>query len=221
MRVLWLSAVVLVLDQITKWVVLHNMVRYESIPLVGDWLKFTYTRNPGMAFGITFGPPWTVTLLAIVATVLICGYLWTVRRSYEPFRYSLALILGGALGNIIDRVFYGVIYEGAGWFQGHVVDFVHVDLYNGWVNLPLLGPRYVSLFPIWNVADMAIVCGVVGFMAFQGGFHRSLVAAAEADKAARAGATLAPGAAAADGVGGGEAPAAPALTTSPEAPRQP
>ena len=177
MRVLWLSLCVLIVDQFTKWLVVTNMVRYESIPVLGDWLKLTYTRNPGMAFGLSFGPPWMVTVLAVAATLLICVYLWNVRRADGPFRLSLALILGGALGNIIDRVAYGVLYDGLGWFQGQVVDFVHVDLYNGWADLPLLGTRYVSLFPIWNVADMSIVAGVVGFMAFQGRFHRSLATA--------------------------------------------
>ncbi len=177
MRVLWLSLCVLIIDQFTKWLVVMNMVRYESIPLIGDWLKLTYTRNPGMAFGLSFGPPWMVTLLATAATLLICVYLWNVRHAYGPFRLSLALILGGALGNIIDRVAYGVLYDGMGWFQGHVVDFIHVDLYNDWADLPLLGRSYVSLFPIWNVADMSIVAGVVGFMVFQARFHRSLAPA--------------------------------------------
>ncbi len=199
----------LLIDQFTKWLVVQNMVRYESIPVLGDWLKLTYTRNPGMAFGISFGPPWTVTVLAVVATLLICVYMWTVRRTYTPFRYSLALILGGALGNIIDRVAYGVLYDGLGWFQGQVVDFVHVDLYNDWVDLPLLGNRYVSLFPIWNVADMAIVGGVIGFMAFQGRFHRSLAAA------------LAPptelGAATADGEATPQMTAASGAASTPEA----
>lgn len=174
MRVLWLSGVVLLLDQFTKWLVVRNMVRYESIPLIGDWLKLTYTRNPGMAFGLSAGTPWVVTAFAVLATVLICVYLWHVRRSDGLFRASLAMILGGAVGNIVDRISYGVLYDGLGWFQGTVVDFVHVDLYNGWVDLPLLGTRYVSLFPIWNVADMAIVGGVIGFMLFQKRFHASM-----------------------------------------------
>jgi len=172
MRALWLTMAVLIGDQITKILVVQRMRLYESIPLIGDWFKFTYTTNPGMAFGLSFGPPGLITLFAVAATALIVFYLWRIRGTYAPYRYSLALILGGALGNIIDRIFYGVIYGYGRLFTGQVVDFIHVDL--GLVNLPLLGAK--RLFPIWNVADMAIVVGVVGFMIFQSAFHRRLAA---------------------------------------------
>jgi signal peptidase II len=177
MRALWLTLAVLVADQITKTLVVHRMRLYETIPLVGDWFKFTYTTNPGMAFGLTFGPPGLITVFAVAATALIIVYLWRIRGAYPPYRLSLALILGGALGNILDRIFYGLIYGYGPLFQGQVVDFIHVDL--GVVDLPLFGPR--RLFPIWNVADMAIVVGVVGFMIFQGAFHRQLAAGTAPD----------------------------------------
>lgn len=169
------TSAVLVLDQTTKTAVVQHMAKYESIPVVGDWLKLTFTTNPGMAFGMELGPPGTVTLFAILATVLIVVYMRHIRTTFAPYRYSLALILGGALGNIIDRVFYGVLY-GADLglvprlFRGEVVDFVHVDL--GEKTLPLIGT--VHLFPIWNVADMAIVLGVIGFVLFQKQFQQSL-----------------------------------------------
>lgn len=180
MRALWLTLAVLVADQITKTLVVHRMRLYETIPIVEDWFKFTYTTNPGMAFGLTFGPPGLITMFAVAATALIVVYLWRIRGAYPPYRLSLALILGGALGNIIDRVLYGVIYGYGPLFQGQVVDFIHFDL--GVVDLPFFGPR--RLFPIWNVADMAIVVGVVGFMIFQGAFHRQLAAHADADPVA-------------------------------------
>lgn len=181
MRVLWISLAALVLDQIVKLTVVHKMMLYESIPLVGDWFKWTYTLNPGMAFGVQIGPPWVVTAFAGFATLLIVLYLRYIRHAYTPYRASLALILGGALGNIIDRVAYGKLFGLGGafqdfaltpfpyteWFKGQVVDFVHVDL--GLVNVPLLGPMH--LFPIWNIADMAIVFGVIGFIAFQAKFQ--------------------------------------------------
>ena len=182
MRVLWITLVAVIVDQIVKLAVVHNMMLYHSIPLIGDWFKLTYTTNPGMAFGMTLGPPFVVTGFAIFATVLIVVYLRYIRGSYTPYRASLALILGGALGNIIDRVFYGRLFGPGGvfeafshstypalgqWFRGEVVDFVHVDI--GVVNLPFLGAR--SLFPIWNVADMCIVAGVIGFIVFQAKFQ--------------------------------------------------
>lgn len=179
MRVLWITLFIVLIDQTSKYVVLQTMSRGQSIPILGDWLKLTFTENPGMAFGITFGPKSMVTIFAILATALIIFYLSRVRMGYLPYRASLALILGGALGNIIDRVFYGVLLGYDTFFVGKVVDFIHVNLWSGIVPdaVPLLGGMYLSLFPIWNVADMAIVCGVVGILLFQKTYHDQLVAA--------------------------------------------
>lgn len=173
MRVFWVTAVVIVIDQITKIMVATSMLRGESISVIGDWLRLTYTLNPGMAFGITVGPPGMITVFSIAATLLIVYYLLKVRTGYAPYRYSLGLLLGGALGNIIDRVFYGVVFEYGPLFQGQVVDFIHVNLWRGYIpeSIPLIGGTYAALFPIWNVADMAIVVSVVGILVFQHKFH--------------------------------------------------
>jgi signal peptidase II len=182
MRVLWLSAVVILLDQATKVAVLQFIAprggMAHSIPLIGDWLRLTFTENPGMAFGITFGPPGTVTVLSMIATCGVAAYIYLVRNAYAPFRWSLGLIFGGAIGNVIDRVFYGVILDYGTWFTGHVVDFIHVSLWKGFIPnaVPLIGGSYMELFPIWNVADMAIVIGVVGVLAFHRTFHERRLA---------------------------------------------
>lgn len=178
MRVLWISLIVIGLDQATKWLVLELMYRHQSISLIGDWLRFTFTENPGMAFGIQFGPPGTVALLAVLATGLVIYYIVQVRALYLPYRASLAFILGGAIGNIIDRVFYGVWLGYGGLFEGRVVDFIHVSLWQGFVHpgVPLIGGSYMELFPIWNVADMAIVLGVVGVLFFHNAFYEEMLA---------------------------------------------
>ena len=165
---------VIVIDQLSKLAVVRAMYKGQSIPIIGDWLRLTYTENPGMAFGITFGPRGMVAVFSILATALIIAYLVSVRRGYMPYRASLALILGGALGNIIDRAFYGVLFGYDGFFTGRVVDFIHVNLWRGYVAeaVPFIGGTYVQLFPIWNVADMAIVIGVVGILVFQTKFHQ-------------------------------------------------
>ena len=177
MRVLWASLIVIVADQITKVVVTKTLAHSSSTPVIGDWLKLTFTENPGMAFGVTFGPPALITVFSIAATVIILVYAFSIRRGYLPYRFSLALVLGGAIGNIIDRVFYGKLLYGQPFFQGKVVDFIHVDLWRGFVNesVPVIGGNYVALFPIWNVADMAIVLGVVGILVFQRAFHRKAI----------------------------------------------
>ena len=192
MRVLWLSAVVVLLDQATKAAVVQLMYRHQSIPLLGDWLRLTFTENPGMAFGLTIGPTGTVTVLSLVATTLVALYVCRIRHAYAPYRWSLGLILGGAVGNIIDRVFYSVLLDYGPLFTGRVVDFIHVSLWRGFIPnvVPLLGGSYLELFPIWNVADMAIVLGVVGVMFFHRPFLERQQAArqaqtAEHDEAAR------------------------------------
>ena len=180
MRVLWVSLAILFVDQVTKQIVHATMVPGQSIPLLGDLLKLTYTTNPGMAFGMTIGSKLFLTLFSIIATFLIVLYLWNVRRGPLGYRLSLALIVGGALGNIIDRTFYGVLGisgDGTGaLFHGEVVDFIHVDLWRGivadWV--PFWGGEFMALFPIWNVADMAIVVGVAAIIVFQKRFHEGL-----------------------------------------------
>jgi signal peptidase II len=189
MRVLWLSAVIIALDQATKAAVLQFMAApsglSRSIPILGDWLRLTFTENPGMAFGITIGPPGTVTVLSILATCAVAGYVYWVRNAYAPFRWSLALILGGAIGNVIDRVFYGVLLDYGTWFTGHVVDFIHVSLWKGFIPeaVPLIGGSYMELFPIWNVADMSIVLGVVGVLFFHRTFHERRLAERRDDEA--------------------------------------
>lgn len=179
-RVLWISVLVVVIDQVTKQIVARTMTMGSvgSIPLIGDWLKFTYTENPGMAFGIEFGPPGMITIFSIIATILIGMYFWRVSEGFYPYRFSLAMVFGGAIGNIIDRTFYGLVFGHNGLFRGRVVDFIHVDL--GFFQIPdfvpLLGGSVFPLFPIWNVADMAIVLGVVGILWFQRGYHERLMA---------------------------------------------
>ena len=208
MRVLWISGLVVLLDQSTKQLVLRTMYRGQQIPVLGDWLKFTFTENPGMAFGITPGPTAMVTVFSMLATALIVFYLYRVRKDYYPYRASLALILGGAVGNIIDRLFYGDAL-----LSGKVVDFIHVNLWSGFLpeSIPLVGGMYISLFPIWNVADMGIVCGVASVVLLHKKYGEYMREQTERDAAANeAGALRAPPEAGPDlGPDAGPAPAVP------------
>ena len=181
MHLIWIALVIIVLDQTTKLIVYNTMTIQESIPIIGDWLRFTYTENPGMAFGINFGPDGLVTALSMSATLLICLYLYKVRNSYFWYSVSIACILGGALGNIVDRVFYGYFLYNGPLFTGRVIDFIHLNLWKGYLPdvVPFIGGKYAALFPIWNVADMAIVMGVVGILVYQNKFQESLFAQSE------------------------------------------
>ena len=173
MRVLWVALAVVVADQRTEVWVRTAMLPYESIPIVGQLFRLTFTENPGMAFGLSLGSKLFLTLFSIVATGLIGAYLWHVRRAPAAYRLALALVLGGAFGNIIDRTFYGLLWGYAPLFYGNVVDFIHLDLsalfpggvWPGW--LPYFGGRHVSLFPIGNIADLAIIGGVATILLTQ------------------------------------------------------
>ena len=169
MRLLWVSALIILVDQFTKMWVRTTMYIGESIPVLGSWLRLTFTENSGMAFGLQLGSTSLITGFSIIATALIVVYLWQMRRAPLGYRLSIAVVLGGALGNIIDRVFYGKLFSYGTYFNGHVVDFIHVDVWRGIVAdwIPLLGGEPMALFPIWNVADMAIVLGVTGMLLVQ------------------------------------------------------
>lgn len=182
MRVLRITFLIVVLDQITKIWVKTSMVKYQSIPVLGDVFKFTFTENPGMAFGLSLGSKLFLTLFSIIATGLIGLYLWNVRTGPKGYRIALSLILGGALGNIIDRVFYGVIWGYGELFYGNVVDFIHIDLWQGLLPgwLPFVGGSPFALFPIGNIADLAIIGGVGAIIIFQRRFQDAMIAAESA-----------------------------------------
>jgi len=225
MRVLWIALAVVVADQLTKLWVRTSMLPYESIPVVGNLFRFTFTENPGMAFGLSLGSKLFLTLFSIVATALIGVYLWHVRRAPAAYRVALALVLGGAFGNIIDRTFYGLLWGYGPIFYGNVVDFVHLDLSvlfaNGaWPDwLPLLGGRRVTLFPIGNIADLAIIGGIATVLLTQKGAQTAMQGAAA--PAAEAPAAEAPAAGAPDGLASdGAAPADPALEPGAGAPAE-
>jgi len=137
----------------------------SSRPVLGDFLRFTYIENPGMAFGIDLGGKLFFSLFSIVASVAIVVYLYSARKEPLGFRVSLAMILGGALGNLIDRVFYGAVYGDAPLFYGRVVDFIDMDFFD----MNILGYQ-ITRWPVFNIADAAVTLGVVLLLLF----HRSV-----------------------------------------------
>lgn len=137
---LWLSALVIIIDQLTKRVVDTTMQLYQSIELI-PYFQLTYLRNQGAAFSFLSGAGgwqrWFFIGLAVIASVFICFWLKKLDRSQRWEAIAWALVLGGALGNLIDRILYG-----------YVIDFL--DVYVGdWH------------WPAFNVADSAITVGVV------------------------------------------------------------
>ncbi|MFA0961628.1 lipoprotein signal peptidase [Roseivirga sp. BDSF3-8] len=177
-----LSFVVILVDQVVKLLVHYNMVRGSAgeIPVIGDWFKLHYTLNPGMAFGIELGFEYdklVLTLFRLVAMCFIAFYLYLLakRRVHSGLLWSIGLILGGAVGNVVDSIFYGK-YLGltsndapTPWFHGKVVDMFYLDIWEGQVAswVPFIGGDYMSLWPIFNVADAAIFVGVATILIMQ------------------------------------------------------
>lgn len=176
MRVLLLSLIIVLVDQITKLMVmgisipslgvsLQGMPLASSRPILGDFFRLTYIENPGMAFGIDIGGKLFFSLFSIVASTAIVVYLYHARTERLGLRVALAMILGGAVGNLIDRVFYGVLFQGTPLFHGRVVDFFDVDFFN----ISILG-YHLNRWPVFNVADASVTVGVLLLLYF----HRSL-----------------------------------------------
>jgi signal peptidase II len=171
-RVLYLTGLIVAVDQVTKLLVkggftlpiigyLPGMEIGTSVPILGDFFKLTFIENPGMAFGIDVGGKLFLTIFSTLASAGILYYLFKIREEALVVRVSLAMILGGAIGNLIDRVFYGVIFGDGPLFYGKVVDFFDVDFFK----IDVAG-FHISRWPIFNVADAAVSIGVVLLLIF-------------------------------------------------------
>ena len=170
MRVLNISLAVVISDQLTKLFIkgftipalgihVQGLQLGSSFQIIGDFLRLTYIENPGMAFGIDIGGKLFFSIFSILASVGILLYLYKARNENIAFRISLALILGGAIGNLIDRVFYGVIFNEGPLFYGRVVDFIDADFFN----INLFG-YHLNRWPVFNIADASVSCGVILLM---------------------------------------------------------
>lgn len=178
---------VLVIDQIIKISVKTSMYFHESIRIT-DWFYIYFTENNGMAFGMEIFGKLFLTLFRIIAVIAISIYLYKLikkKMAKTGFIICLSLILAGAAGNIIDSIFYGLIFSestpfqlshfvpwGSGYssiFHGKVVDMFYfpiIDTYwPGW--FPVIGgDRFIFFSPIFNFADAAISCGIIALLLF-------------------------------------------------------
>ncbi len=174
MRILFVSFFIVIADQITKLLVkgfsipfLHfkysGMYEGEKIPVIGNFFRITFIENPGMAFGFDPGINFKllISVFSLVASVGLIIYLYVVRNQRFTLRLALAFILGGAVGNLIDRMFYGIFYGYAPVFYGRVVDFLDVDFFD----FSIFGRSY-DRWPIFNIADAAVTIGVLILIIF-------------------------------------------------------
>ena len=156
MFLLGIIVVIVTLDQWSKWAIKTSFQLYESKPVIQDIFHFTYVTNDGMAFGLSFpGGKHILLVMTILLTGFIVGFLWKEKDGHPLVKYGLALILSGAIGNLIDRLLYG-----------KVVDFLDV----------MVGNFHWYIF---NVADSAVTVGMVLFI-----IHSFLIEESSEDKLA-------------------------------------
>lgn len=193
-KIIALILLVLLLDQGLKFWVKTNMHYGDDIRIFGlDWALIHFVENNGMAFGFSFGEgtegKLLLSSLRIVAVGFLVYYINFLLRLQVSFGLlaSFSLILAGALGNILDSAFYGMLFsaspfhgglatflpEGGGYapfLQGKVVDMFYFPIFRGnfpeW--LPFMGGRNFIFFrPVFNIADVSITAGVINIMLFQ------------------------------------------------------
>jgi signal peptidase II len=176
-----LALVIIIIDQTSKLLVHKYMYLHEEINVFGDWFRLHYLLNPGMAFGIRWENEFgklALTVFRIGAMFGIGYYLWKMARkdSHPGFLWCMALILGGAVGNVIDSTFYGVFLNNhpidspTPWFHGQVIDMLFFPLFEfRWPEfVPFVGGEHFLFFsPVFNIADSSIFVGVVLILLFQ------------------------------------------------------
>lgn len=166
---------VLIADQALKTWIKTHMYLQQEYKIIGDWFIIHFTENNGMAFGLEFGGEFGKLALSLFRIIAVAGIgyglYWLIKRKYHRgLILNVALIFAGALGNIIDSVFYGVIYKYESLFHGRVVDMLY---------FPILRGKFPSWFPVWsgqefeffrpvfNLADASISVGVIAILLFQ------------------------------------------------------
>lgn len=142
MQFILLTTIIFFIDQLTKWAIHSNMNLYQSIPVIDNFFYLTYVTNDGMAFGLSLpGGQIVLSLLSAIMTIVLGYFFWLERHGHILMKFSLSLIIAGALGNLFDRV-----------TAGEVVDFIHIKLGSFWE------------WYIFNIADTSVSIGMLLFL---------------------------------------------------------
>ena len=169
------AAFIILADQIIKTWVHSHMYMGEEIRFFGSHGMLHYTENNGMAFGMEWGGDAGKLALTLFRIVAVCGIVYSLvylikHKYHRGLIMNVALILAGAVGNIIDSTFYGIMYKYAPLFHGRVVDMFYFPLFRGtypaW--LPFFGGEPFEFFrPVFNLADSSICVGVIMILIYQ------------------------------------------------------
>lgn len=170
-----IAALILLLDQWIKYYIKNHFYLGEEVPVLGEWFRIHFTENYGMAFGLEFGGKsgkLVLTWFRILAVMAMAWYVYTLiqKKAHSGYIMAWTLIWSGAVGNIIDSVFYGMWYGYDTWMHGRVVDMFY---------FPIIQTTLPEWFPIWkgedfeffrpvfNLADTAISVGFAMILLFQ------------------------------------------------------
>lgn len=177
-----ISLAIIIIDQVVKMLVHYNMTMGSNgqIMIFDPWFKLHYLTNPGMAFGMKLDFEYGKLLLTVfrIGAMFAIGYYLTLlvkKESAKGLLVCISLILGGAIGNLIDSVFYGVFLDNAPfdaptpWFHGQVVDMFYIDIWEGYLAdwIPLIGGDYMALWPVFNIADASIFTAICIILVWQ------------------------------------------------------
>ena len=161
-----LGVLLVIIDQVIKVLVKTNMELGEQIYLIGDWCRLCFVENKGMAFGMSFGGNLGKLLLSILRIVLSGLLIWWIsklaKKPETPMGVlvGLTLITAGAIGNVIDCLFYGLIWDYAPFMFGKVVDMFYFPLITK-------GEQVIFFSPVFNFADSCVTCGAFYLLLFQ------------------------------------------------------
>ena len=193
---LLIVAVILFFDQVFKFWIKTNMTLGQEFNVFGDWFIIHFTENPGMAFGLEFSGNYgklILSLFRLVAITVLVVYIYNLTRQKASnlVLVSLSLVLAGAMGNMIDSAFYGMIFSSSNYFEvaqlfpegggyapflhGRVVDMFYFPVIQGsypaWI--PVWGgSEFIFFRPVFNVADSSITIGVLLMVIFQKQFFK-------------------------------------------------
>jgi signal peptidase II len=172
---LFVLIIILIIDQWSKFFIKTHFFLGEEISVLGNWFRLHFTENYGMAFGLEFGGKTgklILTFFRIVAVIAMGWYITQLQKENAKPGYILCwtLIMAGALGNIIDSVFYGVWFQYDEWFHGRVVDMFYFPIIQTTIpeNFPIWAGEDFEFFrPVFNVADASISVGFITLLLFQ------------------------------------------------------
>ena len=155
-----LIALIVILDQVTKYIIKSSMYLGQSFEVIGDFFRITFVENPGMAFGVRISNSTVFLGLSLLAAVLVFYYLFKLRKEGWFLQLALIFITAGAIGNLTDRFIYG-----------KVVDFLDFEFFD--ISIPAFGLFGINFsgysmtrWPVFNVADMAVTGGMTILILF-------------------------------------------------------